>query len=206
VGQPGQSLLVTLMCPVFIVGMLLSSLAATGTVVQELAQQLQPGPVVILGEQHRRPESARLLRQVVASYLDQGRCLTVGLEVAKDQQQTIDAVLTGEGALSAVEVHQIIDDDAVRPRLARLRAFSRKGRSSRLLWPRGSREARSAPPLFTLDARADPIRARLAPWRRRRGGSGTGGVRGKGLGIGPSTAAGGLTRSRDGTPSPLILG
>lgn len=99
-GKAGEPLLVTLMRPVFIVGRLLaSSLAAAGTVAQNLAQHLQPGSVLILGEHHHRSGSPSLVGEVVASRLEHRGCPTFGLEIASDPEQAVDAALAGEGPL-----------------------------------------------------------------------------------------------------------
>lgn len=77
--------------------------------------------MVILGEQHHRPESTALAGAVAAAFTGEGRCLVVGLEVAFTEQGPVDAVLDGTTTVSAVKVHPIVDHVGFRGLLARLR-------------------------------------------------------------------------------------
>ncbi len=63
---------------------------------------LERSQVVILGEQHHRPESTALAGAVAAAFTGEGRCLVVGLEVAFTEQGPVDAVLDGTTTVSAV--------------------------------------------------------------------------------------------------------
>lgn len=92
------------------------------------ATLLRQTAVVILGETHHKPESPRLVADVVTAYLDAGGCLTVALEVASDQQAALDAGMRGEKPLSEVAIHPIIDHPPYREMLGRLRDLRQAGK------------------------------------------------------------------------------
>lgn len=93
-----------------------------------LASLLRQSPVVILGETHHKPESSRLVADVVTAYLDAGGCLTVALEIASDQQPALDAGVQGEKPLSEIAIHQILDHPPYREMLGRLRDLRQAGK------------------------------------------------------------------------------
>ena len=59
----------------------------------QLVALLRHTAVVILGETHHRPESLDLTVATVAMYLQGGGCLTVALEIAAEEQGTLEAAL-----------------------------------------------------------------------------------------------------------------
>lgn len=101
--------------------------AAEPPPVAALRTLLQHSPVLILGETHHQPDSARLVAETVAAALQAGECLTVALEIPADQQSALDAGLRGEQPLSAIAIHPIIDHPAYRDLLRRFRALRQAG-------------------------------------------------------------------------------
>jgi hypothetical protein len=104
---------------------MLCAATATGsadtTVVARLSAVLAGSEGLILGEDHHRPESPVLLADLVEHHLRQGACLSVALEIASDQQATLDAFVAGNAPVGAIPVHTIVDHPGYREMLVRLR-------------------------------------------------------------------------------------
>lgn len=65
--------------------------------------------ITIIGETHKRPESFQLFQSIINDYLQKNKCLTVALEIASNQQSTIDQVIQGNAKVSDIEVAPPID-------------------------------------------------------------------------------------------------
>jgi hypothetical protein len=98
------------------------------TPVTALSALLDRHSIVILGEDHHRPESARLTVEVASHYLKGGGCLAVALEIESGQQAALDAAMRGEKPVAAVQVHPIVDHPGYRDMLARLRELTQTGK------------------------------------------------------------------------------
>lgn len=112
------------------VGMLCSAatfVVAGEPIAPELATLALQHEVVIVGETHRRPESARLFLAVVRELVNHGACPVVSLEISKDQQPGLDALARGEGGANALQVSPIIDHPGYRTLLASLGRFAHAG-------------------------------------------------------------------------------
>lgn len=82
----------------------------------------------VLGDKHRRRESAGLAGAVVEAFTGGGRCLVMGLAVASSEQEPVDAVLEGTEKVSAVRIHPIIDHRRLKASLLQLRELRGPGR------------------------------------------------------------------------------
>ena len=65
--------------------------------------------ITIIGETHKRPESFQLFQSIINDYLQKNKCLIVALEIASNQQFTIDQVIQGKAKVSDIEVAPPID-------------------------------------------------------------------------------------------------
>lgn len=79
-----------------------------------IIEQIKPGNIVIIGESHQRPESPQLIKNLVDETIKRHGCLTVGLEIDRDQQDVIDEVVKGRAAISAIEIPFAIDHQGMR--------------------------------------------------------------------------------------------
>ncbi len=70
---------------------------------------IKPHSVTIIGETHKRPESFQFFQSIINNYLQKHKCLTVALEIASNQQNTIDQVIQGKAKVSDIEVAPPID-------------------------------------------------------------------------------------------------
>jgi hypothetical protein len=85
--------------------------------VAALGALLDRHAVVILGEDHHRPESARFTAEVASHYLEGGGCIAVALEIESDQQAVLDAAMRGKEPIATVWVHSIVDHPGYRDML-----------------------------------------------------------------------------------------
>ena len=93
-----------------------------------LNQEITNHDVVIVGEQHRKPESTQWFSQVVSTYVKDGACLQVALEIGSDQQPALDVVMKGNTPVSSVRISPIIDHPSYRDMLIGFRKMVEAGR------------------------------------------------------------------------------
>ncbi|MBV6447457.1 MAG: hypothetical protein FCKEOINB_01086 [Nitrosomonas sp.] len=70
---------------------------------------IKPHSITIIGETHKRPESFQFFQSIINDYLQNHKCLTVALEIASNQQSTIDQVIKSSAKVSDIEVAPPID-------------------------------------------------------------------------------------------------
>lgn len=75
---------------------------------------IKPGNIVIIGENHQRPESPQLFKQLVDAAISKHGCLSIGLEIDSDQQTVIDEVVKGRAKVSEIEIAVPIDHPDMR--------------------------------------------------------------------------------------------
>jgi hypothetical protein len=92
---------------------LLFAFSARSAVPDPILESLLPGTITFVGESHKHIESAELIRDLVSVHIKQGRCLTLALEIADDEQPSIDRVLAGASA-STIDIPVSIDHPAMR--------------------------------------------------------------------------------------------
>lgn len=79
-----------------------------------IQDNIKPGNIVIIGESHQKPESTQLFALLVDAALERHQCLTVGLEINRNQQPVIDAVTHGEAQVAEIKVPYAIDHPGMR--------------------------------------------------------------------------------------------
>ncbi|OAH98803.1 hypothetical protein [Methylomonas methanica] len=79
-----------------------------------IQDNIKPGNIVIIGESHQKPESTQLFALLVDAALERHQCLTVGLEINRNQQPVIDAVTKGEAQVSEIKIPYAIDHPGMR--------------------------------------------------------------------------------------------
>lgn len=79
-----------------------------------IIRHIQPGNIVIIGETHQRPESPQFFKRLVHATIARYECLTVGLEINRNQQSIIHAVMKGNAAASTIEIPFAIDHPGMR--------------------------------------------------------------------------------------------
>ncbi|NOR70659.1 MAG: hypothetical protein GQ532_13365 [Methylomarinum sp.] len=81
---------------------------------QSIADQIKPNTITIIGETHKHPESITLFQSLISNHLKKNKCLTVGLEIASNQQSIIDKIKQGRAVVSDIEIPPMIDHPAFR--------------------------------------------------------------------------------------------
>jgi len=91
--------------------MIMSSLSAFSFAGSEvnIQDKIKPNTITIIGESHKHPESITLFHSLISDHLKQNKCLTIGLEIASNQQSTIDKLKQGRATISDIEISPIID-------------------------------------------------------------------------------------------------
>lgn len=98
-----------------------------------IVNQLKPNTITIIGETHKRPKSITLFQSLITEHLKQNKCLTVGLEIASNQQTTIDKIKQGRAIISDIEISSIIDHPPFRKMIDALVKLQSKNECLKLI-------------------------------------------------------------------------
>lgn len=109
-----KSKVIQIMRFLILITLLLSSPAYSANSYSPILNGIKPHSITIIGETHKRPESFQLFQSLINDYLRQHKCLTVALEIASNQQSTIDQVIQGKGTVSDLDIAPMIDHPAFR--------------------------------------------------------------------------------------------
>lgn len=93
---------------------------------EEIITQVRPGNIVIIGETHQKPESPLFFKRLVDAAVDKYQCLSIGLEIDRKQQETIDDVMAGVAPVSTIKVPVVIDHPGYRQLLEQLAAIKQR--------------------------------------------------------------------------------
>ncbi len=74
-----------------------------------ILQGIKPDSITIIGETHKRPESFQFFQSIITDYRQQHDCLTVALEIASNQQSTIDQLIQDQAKVADIEIAPPID-------------------------------------------------------------------------------------------------
>jgi len=85
-----------------------------------IVNQLKPNTITIIGETHKHPVSITLFQSLIYEYLKQHKCLTIGLEIASNQQTKIDQIKQGRAAVSDIKIPSMIDHPPYRMMISNL--------------------------------------------------------------------------------------
>jgi len=75
---------------------------------------MAPNTITIVGETHQLPESIQFFQSLIDGYLQQGKCLTVALEIASGQQSIADEIVQGRAVVANIEIASMIDHPSFR--------------------------------------------------------------------------------------------
>ena len=93
-----------------------------------IPQLFKDKDVVIIGETHRRLESARFITETVTEYLRRGKCLIVALEIPSHQQPILERAFNNKASISSIELSSLVDHRGYRRMLASFRDHIQKGK------------------------------------------------------------------------------
>ncbi|SFM82073.1 hypothetical protein [Nitrosomonas communis] len=121
-------------CLFFFIIMLFSSFSAHSTEAQnQIVEGLEPHSITIIGERHKRPESIQFFRELISRYLQQDKCLTIALEIASNQQTTLDEIVEGRKIVADIEIPPMVDHPPYRSLMDDLVAMKRRGTCLKLI-------------------------------------------------------------------------
>jgi uncharacterized iron-regulated protein len=87
--------------------------ATTSEIANKITKLCTDSPVILLGEEHKQPQSQKLFLDLVRHYNQGGSNVFVGLEIPADQQDKLDAALSG-GETDYSFLYPVIDHPAYR--------------------------------------------------------------------------------------------
>lgn len=100
----------------------------TGTIAKEILVACQEKEVILLGESHQNPKSQKLFLSLVDDLASQGKRVFVGLEISREQQGNLDALLSDPGASNdRIILYHALDHKAYREMLTKLGFYARAG-------------------------------------------------------------------------------
>lgn len=79
-----------------------------------ILNKIKSGSVTIIGETHKHPESLMFFQSLISDHLKLNKCLTIGLEIASNQQTIIEKIKQGRAVVSDIEIPPMIDHPAFR--------------------------------------------------------------------------------------------
>lgn len=100
---------------------------------QELLTLLDQNDILIIGEQHGKEESTRLLAELAEEATQEERCLTIALEIGSEQQSAINRAMVGKLSIAEIVVAPVIDHAGYRGMLAALSKLTVAGRCLKVL-------------------------------------------------------------------------
>ena len=112
-------------------------------IAKQLRTLLDKHDILIIGENHRKEESTRLISALTADYLETGKCLSVALEINSDQQPTIDSAMSGITSIHDIKISSIIDHPEYREMLSRFLDLKTEGKCLKVVAVDGFRQEQS---------------------------------------------------------------
>ena len=106
---------------------------AAAEIYDPISKEIKSGTITIIGESQKKIESVQLFQGLVTDYLKQGQCLTVGLEIASNQQTVIDRIMQGRATAADIEIPPMIDHPPFRKMIDDLADLKRNGACLKLV-------------------------------------------------------------------------
>ncbi|MCW5618781.1 MAG: hypothetical protein KIS65_06185 [Nitrosomonas sp.] len=98
-----------------------------------ILQGIKPHSITIIGETHKRPESFQFFQSIISDYRQQHSCLTVALEIASNQQSTIDQLVQDQAKVADIEIAPPIDHPDFRVLIENLAELQRQNDCVKLI-------------------------------------------------------------------------
>lgn len=99
---------------------------------QKIFSLLENSGVLIFGEKRGKPESARLVSDVVEAFTAMGNCVNVGLEISSEEQKNIDGFINGNTDISNIRINTFVTHKEYRNMLRSFKDFKAAGRCIRV--------------------------------------------------------------------------
>jgi len=98
-----------------------------------IREQIKPNTITFIGESHKKTESVELFQTLVLAAVKDHRCPVIGLEIASDQQITLDAVMLGKSSVKQIKLWPSLDHAAYRGMIENFAEFKRNGQCIRVI-------------------------------------------------------------------------
>ena len=99
----------------------------------KILEGMEPNSITIIGERHQRSEAIQFFQSIVTKYLQQDKCLTIGLEIPSNQQPLLDKMKQGEAVISDIEIPPTIDHQQLRKLMSDLVAIQKQNACLKLI-------------------------------------------------------------------------
>jgi uncharacterized iron-regulated protein len=100
---------------------------------KRIVEGLEPHSITIIGESHQLPESIQFFQELISSYLQQDKCLTVALEVVSSQQAILDQIVEGRASKSDIKLLPMVDHTSYRSLIDDLVGMKSRGNCLKLI-------------------------------------------------------------------------
>ncbi len=91
------------------------------------------GTITIIGEIHKRVESIDLFESLALAVIQNRQCVVIGLEIASDQQDILDAVMQGRAAVADIALWPQVDHPPYRRMIERFGELKRQGQCIKMV-------------------------------------------------------------------------
>ena len=96
-------------------------------------EQIKPNTLTFIGESHKQTESVELFQTLVLAAVKDHHCPVIGLEIASDQQTTLDAVMLGKSSVKQIKLWPSLDHAAYRRMIENFAGFKRNDQCIRVI-------------------------------------------------------------------------
>ncbi|SFM95347.1 hypothetical protein [Nitrosomonas communis] len=100
---------------------------------KKIVEGMEPQSITIIGESQQLPESIQFFQGLISSYLQQGKCLAVALEIVSIQQTILDQMVEGRTIKSDIKLPPMIEHTSYRSLVDDLVIMKRRGHCLRLI-------------------------------------------------------------------------
>lgn len=100
---------------------------------KRIVESLEPHSITIIGESPQLSESIQFFQELISSYLQQGKCLAVALEIVSSQQAMLDQIVEGRATKSDIKLPPMIDHTPYRSLINDLVRMKRRGNCLKLI-------------------------------------------------------------------------
>ena len=100
---------------------------------KSIVEGMEPQSITIIGESQQLPESIQFFQGLISSYLQQGKCLAVALEIVSSQQAILDQMVEGRIIKLGIKLPLMIDHTPYRSLIDDLARMKRRGHCLKLI-------------------------------------------------------------------------
>ncbi len=107
--------------------------AVLAAVYDPILAQIKPGTITIIGETHKKVESVQLFENLALATIQNHQCVVIGLEIASDQQDILDAAMQTRAAVDEIALWPALDHPAYRRMIEHFAEHKRQGQCIKVI-------------------------------------------------------------------------